>query len=607
MNKSFKRIFIKILLFRERLITFKFHVRKLYLENLRNFGRIVYTLAGILSFFILVFEYGFYYPTEWIPTVLFVVSLLVNFFLIYEILSLLFTQSPILEYIFEHRLQFSIIALILIEKLFQANIVNLFQTYHLTGNDTTLIFLSTNQLLIIFANLAHFYRISRLYNAKDINPSFVFIGSFAAIILFGSIFLHFPKSTTRTLPTIDIIFTSVSATCVTGLSTLNLSEDFTLTGQFIILLMIQIGGLGLMTLTSFFSFFLAGQSSVNDKLLIKDLLSEESIGKVKGLLKAIAFQTIFIEMTGAILLYIFFPQNTGLLESEKVFYSIFHSISAFCNAGFSLLSLGLADPNFAQTESFLSVIMILIMLGGIGFPVINQLRQLIQHGKEPTFRLSISTRLVLVTSLILWIGGALAYYTFEQNYTLQGMSFFDQIFQSVFYSVTTRTAGFNTLDLTKMGVPITFISFFFMWVGASPISTAGGIKTTTLAISFLNIVNQIRGKQNLEIFHRSIAPSTIARASASIVLSLFVIFLALLGLILFESAPFIDLCFEVVSAFGTVGLTRGITPNLHFESKIILCVVMFVGRVGVLTLLVALSKRAQNYSYKYPVEYVVVG
>jgi Trk-type K+ transport system membrane component len=371
--------------------------------------------------------------------------------------------------------------------------------------------------------------------------------------------------------------------------------------------MIQVGGLGLMTLTSFFSFFLAGQASVNDKLLLKDLLSEESIGKVKGILKQITYQTMFIEFLGAIVLYLTFPKATGLNESEKIYYSIFHAVSAFCNAGFSLMPQSLSDPNFASAESFLSTIMILIMLGGIGFPVIGQLRRWIFRGNDPTFRFSIATRLVLYTSVFLWIFGTISYFFLEQSYTLKGLSLSEQLFHSLFYSITTRTAGFNTLEITNMGIPITFISFFLMWVGGSPISTSGGIKTTTFAISFLNIVNQIRGKENLEIHYRSIAPSTIARASASIVLSLFVIFSAILGLVSLETAPFLDLCFEVVSAFGTTGLSRGLTPNLSSASKIIICAVMFVGRVGILTLLVAISKKAESYSYKYPLEYVVVG
>ncbi|TGN20428.1 TrkH family potassium uptake protein [Leptospira idonii] len=604
---KFKKFIATALGYWKEIQSKKHSIRKFYFEYLRSTGRFIYTSSGVISLVVLIAEFGFYYPEEWVPYVRFLVSLLVDFFLVYEVLSFLFTSKTVWEYIKTHKLELVIIFLILVEKVYEDDIISMLKEYHLTGNDTTLIFLSTNQILFIFANLAHFFRISKFYDVKNISPSLVFVGSFALIILIGSSFLHFPKATTKPVSTIDIVFTTISATCVTGLSTISIAEDFTITGQLILLALIQVGGLGLMTLTSFFSFFLAGQASVTDKLLLKDLLSEESIGKVKGLLKQIAYQTFLIEFVGAVLLYFSFPEESPLPHSERIYFSVFHSISAFCNAGFSLIPQGLSDPIFFKTESFLSVIMVLIMLGGIGFPVLGQIKKRIMNPRDRHFRWSITSRLVLSTSTILWIFGTVAYFMLEQNHTLQSLSTFDQIFHSLFYSVTTRTAGFNTLDLTQMGIPITFISFFLMWVGASPISTGGGIKTTTLAISFFNILNQIRGRANLEIHYRSIAPSTIIRASATIVLSLFIIFLAIFGMVIVETAPFIDICYEVVSAFGTVGLTRGLTPGLTSTSKIILCSVMFVGRVGILTLLIAVTKQAVINSYKYPLEYVVVG
>ncbi|GBF51192.1 cation transport protein [Leptospira ryugenii] len=605
MKQTYKKA--KIAYFIRELDVLRLNIRKFYLDHLQTFGRSFYILSGIVSFFILIFEYGFYYPTNWIPYVKFLVSSLVYYFLFYEILSFLFSHEDPKHYLKTHKIQVVIIVLILLESLFEENILNLLNQYHVTGSDSTLIFLSTNQILFTFANLAHFYRISKFSKAKKLNPSFIFISSFAFIIFLGSLFLHFPKASYQNVKSIDIIFTAVSATCVTGLSTINISEQFTLTGQLIILLMIQIGGLGLMTLSSFFSFILAGQSTVNDKLMIKDLLSEESIGRVKSLLTQIAFLTFWIELIGSILLFLQFPKETGLGTAEKIYYSVFHSISAFCNAGFSLMPSNFSDPNFSSNVSFLSSIMFLIVLGGLGFPVVNQLYMLISFRSNHHKKFSVTSKLVLISTLSLIGFGAVSYFYLEQEFTLKNKSLGEQILHSLFYSITTRTAGFNTLDIAQMGLPITFISFFLMWVGASPISTGGGVKTTTIAISFLNIVDQIRGKERLEIFHRSIAPSTIARASASIVLSLFVIFSAILSLLLCESAPFVDICFEVVSAFGTVGLTRGLTPVLSSSGKIILCFVMFVGRVGILTLLIAITRQTKNYAYKYPVEYVVVG
>lgn len=591
----------------ETLIEFKFAARNFYTEHLKFAGRVIYTLSGFLSIIILIAEYGFYYPKEWVEIVRIVVFCLVDFFLFYEILALLFSSRPILEYTKTHKVEMVIVLLIIIEKFFEEQILNFLKVYHMTGDDATLIFLSTNQILFIFANLAHFFRLTKFYDAKKVNPSLAFVLSFSLIIGVGVLCLHFPKAQRLAVSTIDVIFITFSATCVTGLSTVDISQSFTTTGQIIILLLIQVGGLGLMTLTSFFSIFLAGKASVSDNLLMKDLLSEEALGQVRSLLKQVALQTLFIEAIGSILLYFTMTDVLYANEFEHIYFSVFHSISAFCNAGFSLFPSGLANDAFHSTYAFLSTIMLLIIFGGLGFPVVKQIITKIRKPKDFTFRWTLSSRLVFYTSVFLWAIGFLAYFFLESGSTLYGLSFLDKCFHSLFYSVTTRTAGFNSLELSQMSIPMTFFSLFLMWVGASPVSTGGGIKTTTLAIAFLNILNQIRGKQNLTISNRFVAPSSISRASATIVLSLFVIFMAIFGLVIYEPFSFLDISFEVVSAFGTVGLSRGITAELSANSKLILCGVMFGGRVGILTFLIALSKKAKNYNVTYPEEYVVVG
>jgi len=585
----------------------KHEIRKYYFENFRFLGRILYTISGVLSFIILIFEYGFFYPDDWETYARLTVSVLVYFFILYEILSFIFTSQSFVDYIIFHKIEMIILFLICIEFIYKDEITQFTSNLIMPGDDGTLLFLSINQLLFFFSNLAHFFRLNKNIEYKKLNPSFVLIFSFISIIIVGTIFLHFPKSTNGNISTIDIIFTTVSATCVTGLSTLDISQSFTKTGQMIILVLIQIGGLGLMTLTSFFSIFLAGKVSVSDTLLVRDLLSEETIGKAKDILKQITILTFLIELMGACLLYLSIPKDLGYSSSELVYLSVFHSISAFCNAGFSLLSNGLATEGFKMNYSFLSCIMILIMLGGIGFPILSQFKSRLQHSANKKFRWSVSTILAMSISVLLWTFGTISYFFLESEASLSSLSWGDKIFHSLFFSITTRTAGFNTLDLTSMGIPITFLSFFLMWVGASPVSTGGGIKTTTFALSFLNILNQIRGKQKMEIHYRTISPASISRASATIVLSLFVIFSAVFALLITETGNFLDLCFEVVSAFGTVGLTRGITPNLSFYGKVTICIVMFIGRVGILTLLIAISKKSKQNDYSYPEEYVVVG
>nr|WP_232373811.1 potassium transporter TrkG [Leptospira chreensis] len=577
------------------------------MEYLRLIGRLFYILFGFLSVAILILDFGFYYPETWKPYVALSIRSLVTFFILYESIHLLFTNKRWKEYVSLHKIELIILLMLGLEFIYEQDIVAILKSYHISAEDTTLIFLSANQVLFLFSNLAHFFRLSRKQDSKKLNPSILFVLSFAFIILLGVCFLHFPKSTTSAVKSIDLVFTTISATCVTGLSTVDLSSQFTLTGQLVVLLLIQVGGLGLMTLTSFFSIFLTGKGSVSDTMMVKDLLSEETMGRAKEVLKQITIQTLVIESIGALLLFYSFPENFPIALSDKIYYSIFHSISAFCNAGFSLMPSGLTTEAFKHSEGFLSVIMFLIVIGGLGFPVLFQIRTRLSNPFDYKFRWSVTSKLVFWTTGFLLLFGWGSYYFLEGDYTLKGLTTSEQIFHSLFYSVTTRTAGFNTLELSQMGLPITFISFFLMWVGASPVSTGGGIKTTTFAISLLNITNQIRGKERMEIDHRTIANSSIARASATIVLSLFVIFLAIFCLLLTENANFIDLCYEVVSAFGTVGLTRSLTPHLSDYGKIIICIIMFVGRVGILTLLVALSKKVDHISYEYPKEYVVVG
>ncbi|MCC6275982.1 MAG: portal protein [Leptospiraceae bacterium] len=581
--------------------------RNFYVSRFHFLGKFVFALSGTVSIATLLIEFGFYYPVEWAPKIRMINSFAIDYLLAYETLSFLFTPEKYGFYARTHKTELVISALVLLQKIFERDIIEFLKLGEIGTNEAALLFLSINQLFLVFSNITRFFRSTRIYSLNRINPSMVFLLSFAAVILIGFSALHLPKAQKIPVRSIDVLFTVVSATCVTGLSTVDIFQSFTRLGQTIILLLIQIGGLGLMTLTTFFAIFLAGQASVTDKLLMKDLLSEEALGKVTGIIRQVALQTLMIEGLGVMLLLKYMPVDANLPDSEKFFYALFHSISAFCNAGFSLFSNNLAENFLFSNKPFLSVIMVLIVLGGIGFPVTSEVMHTVLSPKDPYKRLSISSKLVIITTLILIALGAIAYLSLEQKFTLQNLNIQDRIFHSLFYSISTRTAGFNTLDTTKMGVPIVFFSLLLMWIGASPNSTGGGIKTSTFAVAFLHILDLVKGKDRLEVFKRTISPASISRASASIVLSLFVIFTAIFALILNENFQFLDISFEVVSAFGTVGLSRGITPTLTDFGKIIISIVMFTGRVGIFTMLVAFTPKALIPKYKYPVEYVVVG
>ncbi|MBE7413054.1 MAG: portal protein [Leptospiraceae bacterium] len=604
---KYRKVKIQFLYFLESINDFGKRIRILYHENLYGLGKFVFALSGTISIATLLIEFGFYYPVEWAPKIRFINSFAINYLLAYETISFLFTRERYRIYAKTHKIEIIISILVLLQKVFEKDIIEYLKLGEIGTNEAALLFLSINQLFLIFSNATRFFRSTRIYSLNRINPSLVFLLSFAFVILVGFSALHLPKAQKVSVRSIDILFTVVSATCVTGLSTLDISQSFTKFGQFIILFLIQIGGLGLMTLTTFFAIFLAGQSSVTDRLLMKDLLSEDALGKVTGIIRQVAIQTLAIEGIGAALLFRYMPVEANLTFSEKLFSAIFHAISAFCNAGFSLFSNNMGESFLFSNKPFLSVIMFLIVMGGLGFPVMSEVIKRFISPNNPYKRLSISSKLVIITTGVLIALGAIAYLSLEQKFTLQNLNIQDRVFHSLFYSISTRTAGFNTLSLSSMGVPMVFFSLFLMWVGASPNSTGGGIKTSTFAVALLHILDLVKGKDRLEIFKRTISPASISRASASIVLSFFIIFVAIFALILNEKFEFLDISYEVVSAFGTVGLTRGITPSLSDFGKIIISVVMFSGRVGIFTMFVAFTPKAKIPKYKYPIEYVVVG
>ncbi len=585
-----------------------YDVRSFYHNYLSFPARVGYAAVGTVSFSILVAEYGFYYPPEWNLIFSYTVPFLIYYMIFYEVFALIFCEKGPRHYFERHRLEFGVISLIILQWFFLEVVLEFFTAFRSPTEEVAIIFLSYSQGLILFNNIIHFIRNARIAQSLHLSPSIVFLFSFASVIGTGTLFLLFPKSHTGALETVDALFIAVSATSVTGLSTVVVPDAFTRTGQVVILIMIQIGGLGLMTLTSFFAYYLAGQSSLHTGVQMKNLLSEDSIGRVKDLIKDIAMFAFGIEFLGA--MYLFLTTPAGLFKSmgDRIFSAVFHSVSAFCNAGFSLFPQGLYDITATEGYSYLSGIMVLIVLGGLGFPILSQLHKRLMHRSKRIFVYSISAKLVFYMSSLLWLLGFITYYTLESEYTLKGKSLAEQAFHSLFYSVTMRTAGFNSLDVASIGVPMAFVSLFFMWVGASPASTGGGIKSSTLAVAVLHVYGQLRGKENVEIYHRIIAPQVLARASSTVMLSLFTVFTGIFIIVMNEpDHNFLNITYEVVSAFGTVGLSRGITGDLSDASKITLSVIMLVGRVGVFTFILAFTPQVEPVRYKYPVEYVMVG
>ncbi|EPG74076.1 cation transport protein [Leptospira fainei serovar Hurstbridge str. BUT 6] len=577
-------------------------------KSIRPFLRILFALTGLLSLVLLILLYGFYYPKEWVHPLRLLTTFAVWYLVLYEILGFVFTLHPYKIYLSTHKLEAGVILLVVLQFYFEKEIESLFVAYKPKAEEAVLLFLSISQLTLLFSGLAHFLRRAKVSLGR-VSPSLIMTSSFAFLILLGTASLSLPRAQAIETPLVDLFFTAVSAVCVTGLSTIDVSSQLTGTGQVILVSLIQLGGLGLMTLTVFFSLVLEGQVSVTEKLLVKDLFSQETIGKAGSILKQVAYLTFSIEAIGAFYIYCVFPKG-GLIQNENLFfYSIFHAVSSFCNAGFSLFPKGLGQEFLKESYGMLSGIMALIVLGGLGFPTVSQLiRKAWFLRRLNPVRLTVGTKLILITTGFLLSFGWISYWLLERNLSLKGLLWYDQAFHSLFYSVSTRTAGFNTLDMTEMGSPMIFISLFLMWVGASPNSTGGGIKTSTFAVSVLQFHQYLVGKDRVDVFGRTLADSSLARASVAIILSLFVIFIGIFGMICFEKPmPFLDICYEVVSAYGTTGLSRGVTSEIGTIGKLILCAVMFVGRVGVLTFLLAFVPKRKPRRYWYPEEYVVVG
>lgn len=444
----------------------------------------------------------------------------------------------------------------------------------------------------------------------NVPPALLFSLSFLIIILIGTGLLMLPNAHTLPLSFLNSFFTSVSAVCVTGLIVVDTATFFTPLGKIIIICLIQIGGLGIMTFTGFFSFVFASSSSFRDRLLLKEIFSSQSLDSLFKLLAKIILWTFLTEAIGALLIY----RSLDSASSNRVVFSIFHAVSAFCNAGFSTLSNGLNSLGVNHNYPVQITVTILVILGGIGFPVLLSVYSFSKQFIIFLFRklqgkqihaihtqMNISGRIVIVMTLILIFIGTGLYFIFESENSLKGLDNIQKTFISFFGSVSSRTAGFNITDISLWGYPTVFLMIFLMWVGASPGSTGGGIKTTTFAIAFRSAYNSIRGRQHLLIGNREIGSGTIIRVLAIIFLSILIITLGFFSLLFAEPGKNpIHLLFESVSAFSTVGLSLANTSSFSDTGKIIVILLMFIGRVGPLTLFTGLMlSYRKNYS-RYP-------
>lgn len=455
-----------------------------------------------------------------------------------------------------------------------------------------------------------------------LNPTILFVISFLVLILLGTFLLLLPKSTvSNDLRFIDAFFMATSAVCVTGLAVVDISKDFTPFGQNVILLLVQMGGLGIMTFTGFFGFFFTGALSYRNQLMFTEFINESKISSVVRTLYTIIGITFFFEALGAVL--IFFTVDASLFNSNgsRLYFSVFHSISAFCNAGFSTLSNGLYDESLRFNYPLQIVIASLFIIGGAGFALIHNIfrfilrwyfnfRNRLLYRQAITFKpwvLSFNSKLISWTTSILLVFGTLACLALEYNSTLaKHPTLGGKLVTAFFTGATPRTAGFNTVDLTDIAFPTLLIMMFLMWIGGSPGSTGGGIKTTTFAVAILNIFSLARGYNRIKVLRREVSQQSVRRAFAIISLSIFSLGTAIFLLAITDGDKgLVAIAFEAFSAYNTVGLSLGLTPQISDAGRVVLIATMFMGRVGTLTLVITLIKRIQNRGYQYPKEEII--
>ncbi len=576
----------------------------------RIFLRKTLLFLAIISIISLIAEYGFYLPQNYIDLNRLLQKIILYGFLFHTIIKVILYIND-LKFLKTHIFEILIALLILFHISFPSIVESIFIFFnpYLSTESITGLYIILSQLLVIFNLIIGGVKYSQKLMVTNIQPTTLMVISFGIIILLGTLMLLLPKATVNGISLIDALFTSTSAVCVTGLVVVDTSTHFTTFGKTIILLLIQIGGLGIMTLTTFIAFVIGNSTQLKHYSAIKTLLGEENIGKIKSVIFIIGLTTFLIEGIGAFSIYNFLDPRLFKHDGERLYYAIFHSISAFCNAGFSITKDNLADVYLKYNVGLLFTIMFLIILGGLGFPVLSNLgkKYLLFKFKNRRIRnLTLHTKLVLVTTFILIIIGTLFFFILEHNKTLKDYSLPYQIIYSLFHSISARTAGFNTLDIGSFAYSTMFILVILMWIGASPMSTGGGIKTTTFAVSLLNIYSIASGREKLEMFKRQISDISITKAFSTVILSVSYIALAIFLLLLTENFKFDDILFEVVSAVGTVGLTRGITPFLSIFGKIVIIISMFFGRIGLFSIFLILIREKPKGKYEYAKEDIII-
>lgn len=571
---------------------------------------IFFTLfLSIISLFIEQMELGsrlFFIITNFL-------DFLILIFLIVEV-SLEIKQS-IYKTIYFKKNFFSMLFVLFFILLFIYNKFLLFSSLNGDASSKAMIFLIVRNLFLLLKVFSRFKKLASFIESIHVHPAQTILMSFLLVILGGTLLLMMPftASTGDGLPFLDALFTATSAVCVTGLIVVDTATYFSIWGQTVIMILIQIGGLGIMILSYFTVFVLRRAMSVEDKVMISYMLSDDDMSSLTKTLKQIVGITFLIEGVGMLILLAGFVNNISLSGGKYIFYSLFHAVSAFCNAGFALFSNSI--------ESFNSSILIsggisfLIIAGGISFGVIinlkdifrSFLKQIISGKASGLTKLTLNTRIVLSITGWLLLSGTILFYAIEHKGVLKNMVIGEQYLSAFFQSVTLRTAGFNSISFSSLATPMLVIMMVYMFIGAASGSTAGGIKINTVAVLGAAVRSTWKNEEKVIIFKQQIPAGLVFKAFLILLFSFLAVCAGTIVLSITESAPLENIMFETISAFATVGLSTGITSELSSMGRLVIIILMFIGRLGPLTVLSATSKGTRQLYITYPQADISIG
>ncbi len=569
----------------------------------------------VTAFFFLIYDFGF--PD--ITLSVFIEEKIIQWFLIFFILQFLlrwlFAASSE-DYIKKNRIEAGLLLFLIPELLalifFNSSLLSIFlkKSNIIESED---IHLGIFKCYLFVLSSFEFLKTMDVFGFLNIKASSSLILSLLTLSFIGGAVLTMPECTTipGSMSFFEALFTSVSAISQTGLILQDTGTFFTLKGQVVIMLLIQVGALGVISFGTFFGSYVSKGVNIKQKYSFQDFFFSDAEVDTTRLFKNIMYYTIAIDLIGAFIIY---PSWGDTLQftsvGDRFFWSLFHSVSAFCNAGFSLMGNSLYTDAVKDVYGLHVIVMVLVFLGSIGYPTLFEIfsfKKYREMNRIPWKRWKLDTRLSMYTTLFLVFGGGLIYYLLEKNNTLAGMDETAAGVTAIFQS-TMRTAGFNTVDISQVGVPMLLIFCFLMFVGGSSASVCGGIKTSTFAITVVSIYNAFKGKRRVEIAGKEISYSILAKALAIWFFAILFIFICCFALLLTDGdIPIMQLVFEQISAVGTVGLSTGITAQLSMPGKYIILISMFVGRVGSTTVAFALISQAVITHYKYPDANIALG